>query len=387
MDRRSAFKTVAAPMIIPASAFGANDRPAFGAIGVGGRGTWLHGTFQKLGAQCTAVCDVYDQNLERAARQSPAGVKKYVDHRDLLVQPGIDFVMIGSPDHQHKPQLLDALAAGKDVYQEKPFSMNLAESAEMVSAVKQSGRIVQIGMQRRSMPFIHNAKKRIDEGALGRVSLVKAMWNWHFDIPLVDDPLSGKLDWERFQGPASRREFIPRRFRWWRGFWDYSGGNMTDQGTHLMDVVQWMTGNGAPKSAVCQGYLCDAVKGEVPDVFSAVFEYPNLMATWTLNYASAYEFDWSITFIGEKAAMLMDRRGYRIFKDPGASREPWSQRAELPLVEEVKDKDSADLHLQNFLDCLKSRQQPNCTAEIAAAAVAGPHMANVAWKEGRKVTA
>ena len=194
-------------MIIPASAFGANDRPAFGAIGVGSRGTWLHGTFQKLGAQCVAVCDVYDQHLERAARQSPGGVKQFVDHRELLAQPGIDFVMIGSPDHQHRPQLLDALKAGKDVYQEKPFSMNLTESAEMVAAVKASGRIVQIGMQRRSMPFIHSAKKRIEEGALGRVSLVKAMWNWHFDIPLVDEPLPGKLDWERFQGPAARRDF------------------------------------------------------------------------------------------------------------------------------------------------------------------------------------
>lgn len=374
-------------MIVPASAFGANSRVSFGAIGVGSRGGWLHRTFQKLGAQCVAVCDVYEPHRARAASESPAGVKQLTDHRELLALPGIDFVMVGTPDHQHRPQLLDSLQAGKDVYLEKPFSMSLAESAEMVSAVKSSQRIVQIGMQRRSMPFIHHARKRIDEGALGRISLVKAMWNWHFTAPLVDDPLPGKLDWERFQGPAVRREFTPRRFRWWRGFFDYSGGNMTDQGTHLMDVVQWMTGNGAPKSAVCQGYRCDAVQGEAPDVFSAVFEYPNLMATWTLNYASAYEFDWSITFVGEKAAMLMDRRGYRIYKDPGASREPWAQRAELPVVEEVQDRDSAELHLKSFLDCVQSRQQPNCPAEVAAAAVAGPHMANVAWREGRKVTA
>jgi predicted dehydrogenase len=387
MDRRDFAKRIVAPLVVPASVFGANDRPAYAAIGTGGRGTWLHETFQKLGAQCVAVCDVYQPHCERAASVAPRGVKQTADHREVLAMPGLDFVIIATPDHHHKPQLLDALAAGKDVYLEKPFSMNLAESAEMVTAVERSGRLVQVGMQRRSMPFIYQAKKVIDDGGLGKVSLVKANWNWHFDIPLVDDPLPGNLDWERFQGPAPRREFMPRRFRWWRGFWDYSGGNMTDQGTHLMDVVQWMTGNGAPKSAVCQGYLCDAVKGEVPDVFSAVFEYPKMMATWTLNYTSAFDYDWSITFMGDRATMVMNRHGYALYKDPGASRAPWSQKEEMTVSARVEDRDSANLHQKNFLDCLRTRQQPNCTAAIAARAVAGPHMANVAWREGRKVSA
>ena len=386
MKRRDLLKTAAAaPLFLPSSARGANDRPTFGAIGTGSRGTWLHRAFQKLGAQCIAVCDVYQLFLDKAVENSPAGVKAYVESDELLRHPGIDFVMIATPDHQHRPHLFAALKAGKDVYLEKPFSMSMEESAQMVEAVRKTDRIVQIGMQRRSMPFVRNAKKLIDDGALGRVSLAKAQWNWHFDLPLLDTPLEGKLDWDRFVGPAPKRELQPRRFRWWRGFWDYSGGNMTDQGTHLMDVVQWMTNNQSPKSAVCSGYICNARNGEVPDVFTAVFEYPDMLATWTLNYATAYEAGWSILFQGEKATMVMDQGGYRIYKDPGGSDKPWLAGAAKEVTGEMPDQDSAEVHQQNFLDCIRSRKQPNCTVEIAAAAVAGPHMANLAYRQGRKV--
>lgn len=257
----------------------------------------------------------------------------------------------------------------------------------MVAAVRQSKQIVQIGMQRRSMPFVRKAKEIIDQGALGKIAMVKPMWNWHFQMPLDNSPLPGKVDWELFLGSAPRRPLEPKRLRWWRGFWDYSGGNMTDQGTHLMDVVQWMTNSGPPSSAVCQGKIVQALEGEVPDTFCAVFEYPGFLATWTLNYDSAYQHDWSILFQGEKAAMLMDRTGYRIYKDPGISPTPWSQSAKPELLAEEPDRDSAVAHQQNFLDSIRSRQQPNCTVEIAAAAVAGPHMANIAVREDRKVRA
>ena len=162
---------------------------------------------------------------------------------------------------------------------------------------------------------------------------------------------------------------------------------MTDQGTHLMDVVQWMTNSGPPRSAVCQGDIFRAKAGEVPDVFCAVFEYPGFMATWTLDYGSAHDFDWSILFQGDKAAMLMDRGGYRIFRDPGPSPEPWMQSGKPQIIANEPDRDSATAHQQNFLDCIRSREKPNCTVEIAAAAVAGPHMANLALRESRKVTA
>ena len=387
MNRRELLAGAIAPMFVPRSAFGANDRLTFGIIGTGNRGGGLHQTFMKLGAQCDAVCDVYDLYRERARAISPAGCNAYNDYHELLAQPGLDFVVVATPDHHHRPMLFAGLDAKKDVYLEKPFSMNLAQSAEMVARARQTDRIVQVGMQRRSMPFIYAAKKLIDDGALGKVWHAKASWNWNFLEWLGTDPLEGKLDWERFLGEAPKRPLDPKRFRWWRGFWDYSGGNMTDQGTHLMDVVQWMTGNSSPIAAVCGGAVSRATLAEAPDVFTAVFSYPAMTATWSLCYTSAYDFDWSVTFQGEKATMVLNRKGYRVFKEPEPSAAPWSAGAAEKVIAEMADHDSPDLHQQNFLDCVRSRKQPNCTVEIAAAAVAGPHMANIAYREGRRVTA
>ena len=214
----------AAPFFLPAQARGANDRPSYGLIGSGNRGRWLSRSFQKLGAQCAALCDVYEGNLALARAESPAGVKTYVDHRELLAQPGLDFVVVATPDLHHAPMLYDALAAGKDVYLEKPLSMSLDQSAQMVKAVRKTRQIVQIGMQRRSMDFVRQAKRMIDDGAIGKISMVKAMWNWHFTMPLDNSPLPAALRWDLFQGSAPKRELDTARFRWWRGFWDYCGG-------------------------------------------------------------------------------------------------------------------------------------------------------------------
>ncbi|HVX66439.1 MAG TPA: Gfo/Idh/MocA family oxidoreductase, partial [Bryobacteraceae bacterium] len=207
----------AAPFFLPARARGANDRPAYGLIGAGSRGRWLNQSFQKLGAQCAALCDVYEGHLAIARSQSPAGVKTYVDHRDLLARPGLDFVVIATPDHHHAPMLYDALAAGKDVYLEKPLSLSLDQSAQMVRAVRKTRQIVQIGMQRRSMEFVRQAKRLIDDGAVGKISMVKAMWNWHFALPLDSAPLPAELHWDLFLGSAPKRPLDPARFRWWRG--------------------------------------------------------------------------------------------------------------------------------------------------------------------------
>jgi predicted dehydrogenase len=146
-----------------------------------------------------------------------------------------------------------------------------------------------------------------------------------------------------------------------------------------------MMNAGPPRSAVCHGYIADATGGVVPDVFTAVFEYPGFMATWTLNYTSSYGHDWSILFQGDKAAMIMDRLGYRIYKDAGPSPTPWNQAAKPELIGQEPDRDAPEAHPQNFLDCVRSRKEPNCTVEIAAAAVTGPHMANLALLRDKKI--
>lgn len=357
-----------APLFVPSSAFGANDRITYGVVATGGRGRYLNDTFQKLGSQCVALCDVYEPNLQAAKKQSPAA-KTFIDYKDLLAE-SMDAVVIASPDHHHAPMLFAALAAGKDVYLEKPLSKSLEESVKIVDTVKRSKQVVQVGMQRRSAESIIKAKRLVDDGVLGRITLVKPQWHWNISKELDNSPLPGKLDWERFTGSARKRPVEPMRFRRWRYFTDYAGGNMTDQGTHLMDVVQWFTGETAPRSAVAHGFVAKMKGAEHPDVFSAVFEFPNFMATWTLDYANSFQNGWSITFMGDKATMILDEYGYKVYAEPwnpGAA-PIYSEAAPVPL----------EAHITNFVECVRNRKQPNCPVEVAAQAVAGPHLANLA---------
>jgi predicted dehydrogenase len=375
-DRRGflAGALAAAPLFVPAKAWGANDRPAYGVIGTGGRGRYVSALFQKLGAECVALCDVYQPHLDLARKDAPQA-RTLVDSNELLALKGVDCDLIATPDHQHRPNLLAALAAGKDVYLEKPMSHSLEESRLMVEAVRQTDRIVQIGMQRRTAPLISRAKALIDGGALGRISLVSPMWNWNVSKPLNNSPLEGKLDWKRFLGPAAERNLEPMRFRSWRLFWDYSGGNMTDQGTHLMDVTQWLTNTSHPLSAVCFGQVQKSAGAEAPDVFSAVFEYPQHMVQWTLDYCNSYQNGWSLTFRGDEGTLVIDDEGFLLY------REPWRETKNREPAQVVKEGLFVEPHVRNFLDCMKSRQQPAAPVEVGASAVCGPHLANIAFQK------
>jgi predicted dehydrogenase len=365
----------AAPMFVPQRAFGANDRITYAAIATGGRGRYLMGKFKQLGCVCAAVCDVYEPNLLQASKLEPEA-RKFLDYRELLQTVKTDCVVIASPDHQHAPMLMAALDAKVDVYLEKPLSHSLEQSERMIKAVRSAKQVVQIGMQRRSAPALIEAKKRVDDGLLGRIALVKAQWNWNVAKELDNSALPGKLDWNRFLGTAPARELEPMRFRRWRYFFDYAGGNMTDQGTHLMDVVQWFTKNNAPMAAQASGFVAKMRGSEHPDVFSAVFEYPSMLATWSLDYCNAYQNGWSIFLQGDNGTMILDDAGYVVYSEPWRKTSQPAMEKQAPVPVEA--------HVQNFLDCMKTRQEPNCPVEVAAAAVAGPHMANKAMFDGRK---
>jgi len=320
------------------------------------------------------LCDVYEPHLEEAKKQSP-DAKTFVDYNDLLAEK-TDAVVIAAPDHHHAPMLFAALNAGRDVYLEKPLSRSLEESLRIVDTVRRSKQVVQVGMQRRSAESILKAKQLVDEGVLGQVTLVKAQWHGHIAKERDNSPLPGKLDWERFTGSAKKRPLEPMRFRRWRYFFDYAGGNMTDQGTELMDVVQWFMRSGPPVTAVANGYVATMKGSEHPDVFSTVFEFPSFMATWTLDYANSYQNGWSITFMGDKRTMTLDEYGYTLYREPWKSTDAPVVRVEAPV--------GVESHIQNFTDCMRSRQAPNCPVEIAAAAVAGPHLGNLSMSSHKQ---
>jgi predicted dehydrogenase len=362
---------------------GANDRIQLGIIGSGGRGRSVMNSFNRFPemAEFVAVCDVYEPNQNQALKLARPGVKATYEYRELLANKDIVAILNATPDHWHSQILLDSVQAGKDVYTEKPFSLSIDQGARMVKGVRATRQIVQVGMQRRSSEAVQQARKLVTEGIIGDIVLARAQWYWNQRPIPRKATLEGHLDWERFQAPAKHHRPLDEvRFLVWRNFWDYAGGHMTDQGTHLMDVIQWFGNDGKPpRSAVCHGATLVHVGADVPDTFSAVFEYPRFVATWTLCYGNSYEDSWKITIQGKKGTLVLDDDGYRIYP------EPWKRpNIPPPPVVEYKGGIPTDPHVKNFLECVKSRQEPNAPVEVGHNAVTAPHLANVALLQKRQ---
>jgi predicted dehydrogenase len=361
---------------------GANDRIRLGIIGSGGRGRSLMQTFNKFPeAEFIAVCDVYEPHQNLALKLAKEGAKATYDYRELLNNKEIDAIVNATPDHWHAQILIDAVQAGKDVYTEKPFSLYIEQGAKMVKAVRATKQVVQVGMQRRSSEMVRGAKKLVEDGTLGEVVMARAQWFWNQKPMPRKVELQGKLDWERFQAPAKRhRPMDAVRWGYFRNFWDYAGGHMTDQGTHLMDVIQWFCNDGKPpRAALSHGAIYVHTGAEVPDTFSAIFEYPTFVATWTLCYGNSFQDSWKIIIQGKKATMEMDDDGYRIYP------EPW-RRPNIPPqpVHVFKGGIPTDPHVKNFLECMRSRQEPNAPVEVGHQAVSGPHLANLAFLQKKR---
>jgi len=376
-----------------ARVLGANDRILLGIIGSGGMGRYHIRSIldNHKDVEFVAVCDIYEPNRDAGAKdcadRGSTNVKLFNEHEKLLEMKEIDGVVVGSPDHWHERHLIDSVMAGKDVYCEKPMSWSIAQGANMVRQVRRTDRIVQIGMQRRSTPSVIEAKKIIDDGFLGEVSLVRAEWYWSVEhLPKPEDiKLGGALDWERFQAPLppeKRHPLNPLKFKAWRYFWEYSGGNMTDQGTHLMDVIQWYFNDSKPPRAAQEHGAVYQIRGyETPDTFCAVFEYPRFLATWTLTYTNNWHNGWTIWAQGRNGTLKLDDGGAEFYENiwPDGWREKHPEpRHKLPSALRV------DLHETNWLECMRTRKEPNAPVEIGHQAVSALHLANAAHHARRR---
>ncbi len=392
VNRRDAVKSsvaagiaLAAPQIISPSVFGANERLIMGLIGSGGRGCSVMNMCQRNGAKFIAISDVSEPKIKRgikeAQRNNEGEIAVYRDFRDLLEQKDIDAVVIGTPEHQHCRQMVAAAQAGKDVYCEKPMSHSIEEGAWTVEEVRKTDRIVQIGMQRRSAPLIHEGLKVIQSGILGKVTFVKAQWNWNSSGPQNNSPLGYEVDWEKFQWPNEGLKFEPKYIRNWRVFWPFSGGISNDQGTHIMDVVQWYMGQVTPLQADAFGYIEKMIGADTPDIFTTSLRYKDFIATWTINYTSNYYDWWHITFQGINGTMHLHRNGFQVYLDKDKPND-----SDFPGKPHIDHKGNlpSQPHVDNFIECVKTRKEPNAPVEIGHTAVCGPHLANVAYRNGKR---
>jgi predicted dehydrogenase len=386
---RRSFLAAASGLVLTAPGLGAaiqgaNDRIRIGIIGTGGRARGLMTLLKRLpGNEIVAVCDVYEPRLLQAAEIAGSAAAKVSDYRAILDNRQIDAVLIGAPDHWHKTMALDAVAAGKDVYVEKPISHTIAEGVEMVKAVEASKQIVQTGTQQRSWDHWVLGKQIVDSGRLGQITFVQTYWYQHATAGNYAPVAMDKLDWKRWLGSAPDRPFRPERFYQWRHFWDYGGGQITDLMTHWIDVVHWYMNADAPASALATGHNYSIKLWEAPDTVNVSLEFPNnFMAAYLGTYVSKVD-DGGLEFRGEKGTLKVDRARLAFYRDDAAY-----AAGTLTPEPDIYVRSSGDgtlTHLQNWLECIRSRKTPNAPIRVGHAAARTSHIANAALKAGHAV--
>jgi len=373
-----------------ARGFAANETLNVGCIGTGGRCQQLMNALKQVaGVRVTAVCDIWDQHLEAGKKLADPKAVATKYHQDLLARTDVDAVIIGAPDHLHVPLTIDACAAGKDVYVEKPLTHDLSEGAAVIAAQNDHKRIVQVGTQQRSMPHFQKAFEILKSGQLGDIHKVHLTWNrntprWARNKYNIDPKT---VDWQRFLGSAPSQPFDEYRFRNWRWFWDFGGGIFTDLMVHYVDVAHWFLELEHPQTATSVG---DSFKAqgiwETPDTVQTLLRYPDREVQVYFEGAFVNARNGAmLEFMGSEATLYLDRGRYEIHPERNKKIQP----SELVLGSGPRGADFYDepkgevLHLANWVECVRSRQKPNCPAEAGVSAASAAHLANLALRSSQ----
>jgi predicted dehydrogenase len=383
--------SAAFPFYLPArhNRVAPSDQVNIGLIGCNNRGFHVLKNHLKVtGVNCVALCDV-DQNVlqKRTAEiENDHGSKPsmYEDFRDLLEQKDIDAVIVGTPDHWHCLPMIYACELGKDVYVEKPLANSIEECNLMVKATRQYKRIVQVGQQQRSSEVWNQVMEFVKSGKLGKVQKVDIWGNFNYGLGPVkqpDAPPPAGVNYDLFLGPARLRPFNPARFHGsWRFFWDYGGGLMTDWGVHLLDMALWARDLKRPPDKVtAQGYqysMPDRSR-ETQDVLTALFSYDDYLIQWEHNagrQVGPYGRNYGVAFIGDMGTLVADRARWEVIPE-------WDgdlKRNKMEKVGPVEGKNGHEQHPVNFIESIKSRNEPACPIEVGRAVAVAAHMANIA---------
>jgi predicted dehydrogenase len=358
-----------------------------GLIGCGWYGLVdVDAAFKVGGVELVAVCDVDRAHLEKAVAhvENKQGSKPqaFKHHQELLAMPGLQAVIIASPPHWHALQFIDALDRGLDIYCEKPLSYDLREGQAMVAAAGKAGRIVQVGFQRRQAAAIRQARDYVREGKAGRIVQVEA--NIHYTAGMKDakpQPPPATLDWDLWCGPAPLIPYSPNVGHMnWRLEKEIGHGHLVDWGIHLIDATRWILGEGMPRSVTATGGLYH-LKGQIttPDVLTAHFDFETCPVTWSHHIWGAAEFtpDTSngIFFMGEKETVFVTDNRWVVIPRDGKQERRVMQT----------DRDAGMMHMKEFLDAVRSRQQPSCLTQDAWQSTATVQLAMVSYESATRV--
>ncbi|AYQ36532.1 Gfo/Idh/MocA family protein [Runella sp. SP2] len=361
---------------------------------------------QVASVEVVALCDV-DKNMLEAAgklvsqRQKSGKVPLlYGDYRKMLAENKLDIVLIGSPDHWHAMQAIEAVKSGAHVYVQKPISVDVMEGEAMVAAARKYNRVVQVGTQRKSTPHLIEAKKNIvDAGLLGKISHVEMCCYYHMrnngnpPVQAVPD----FFDYEMWTGPAPMRPYdgLPH-IRWWRTFKEYGNGIMGDMCIHMFDTVRWMLKLGWPNRISSTGgiYVQKEGKSNIADTQSAIFEYDGLNCVWqhrTWGTPNNPDYPWSFTLYGEKGTLwgstmaydfIPNGKGEKIHKDVVYEKEKYPE----DLTEERIELNAAPatrLHMLDFIAAIENNSRPVADIEEGHISTASCILANMSMELGR----
>lgn len=400
------------PLLASAPRRAPSDRVRFGIVGVGMEGSGLLGTAIQLpGVDCAAACDLYDGRHELAREIVGSPIPTTRRYQELLDNKDIDAIVVAVPDHWHKQVVIDALAAGKDVYCEKPFSHSAADGLALVAAASKSDRIVQVGAQRTSSVLCAKARELYQSGAIGKLSLVEATLGRNdptgaWEYPPPPDLSPENLDWDTWLGTAPRKPFDPLVFARWRCWREYGTGVAGDLLVHLLSGMQFVLGiNEIPKRVSALGGIYRWNDGRnTPDVHAVLFEYADVPVYMRLSLDT--ETTEVTRFMGSKGIIELTEFGVSYTPQAGVDRSPsyyaaafpsrlrqayyrqWHAEhdprpGQEPAPETVSfrgnDYDDLRPHLWKFFEAVRSRQPVLQDAVFGHNAALGCHMANESY--------
>ena len=359
-------------------AFGANDRLRVGVIGAGGRMGGLLGSADSTGVpfEIAAVSDVYGPRRDEVkTRTNAMTATMHMDYREVLDNKSVDAVIIATPDHWHVRIAVAALAAGKDVYLEKPVTHTLEEGVALQNGVRSGRQILQCGMQQRSWKHFRNAVDLIQGGSLGQVTQVRTYWWQNYGSSWVPKPIDvAQLDWKQWLGGAPDQPFSLEKYNRWRWYRSFGGGAMTDLFAHWIDVAHWAMNADQPTMAMMLGDNYLFKQWECPDTIQAMFRYPGFDVVYEGMMSSSID-DGGLEFRGTEATLKITRAGMSIWHE--------NVRGDRnPVLKEESFEDGTTTHMRNFFECIKTRKEPNAPVEAGIAAARAGHVGNLAYHRG-----
>src|SRR5438876_4960058 len=397
--RREFIKHTAAGAVLLASAsarvLGANDRLRIGMIGVGARGQDLLKQLLAVpNAQLVAIADIYSRRRDEAQHLVP-GIQTFDDHRRLLEMKDLDGIIVASPLHLHARHFLDTISAGKDLYCEKTMTWSIREADECLAAAKKSDRVIQIGLQHESSGALTDTKKWIRDGRLGKVTQVESWMSrntphgkgqWVRAVP--SDCTAQNVNWSAFLNGRPDRPFDPFRLINWRLFWEFSGGNVTENAVHQFAWIMSALDLPLPSAAYMSGGVFSEKDGrEVPDTIAITLDFPHdVVVAWQSTFSNSHYglgehilgSDGTIDHTWGESDMVTGETGEIIRYFP--------EKVNRPHGAALTGKTPGQDHMTNWVDCIRSRKTPNASVEIGYRSAIAVHMANLAYRQKQRVT-